>query len=102
MTQLDAQAIQDIALGAAVLGTGGGGDPPLGRLMAQQAVAQYGPISLLSLDELADEEWVIPTAMMGAPTVLVEKIPSGNEVIQAFQLICRAMRCGLKSKRSAV
>ena len=26
MTQLDAQAIQDIALGAAVLGTGGGGD----------------------------------------------------------------------------
>ena len=44
MLQLDAQAIQDIAVGAAVLGTGG--DPTLGRLMAQQAVAQHGPIAL--------------------------------------------------------
>ncbi len=65
MTQLDAQAIQDIALGAAVLGTGGGGDPTLGRLMAQQAVARHGPIALLALNELADEEWVIPTAHDG-------------------------------------
>ena len=93
MTQLDAQAIQDIAVGASVLGTGGGGDPTLGRLMAQQAVVQHGPIALLALDELADEAWVIPTAMMGAPTVLVEKIPSGNEVIEAFQMIERHLQC---------
>ncbi len=93
MMKLDAPAIQDIALGATVLGTGGGGDPTLGRLMAQQAVAQHGPISLLSLDELADKEWVIPTAMMGAPTVLVEKIPSGNEVIEAFQMVERHLQC---------
>ena len=73
MMQLDAQAMQDIAVGAAVLGTGGGGDPTLGRLMAQQAVAQHGPISLLSLDEFAYKERVIPTAMMGAPNEVEEE-----------------------------
>ena len=31
---IDVQEVEDIALGAAVLGTGGGGDPYIGRLMA--------------------------------------------------------------------
>ncbi len=91
--QLDAQAVEDVALGATVLGTGGGGDPTLGRLMAQQAIAQHGPVALLSLDDIADEEWIIPTAMMGAPTVLIEKIPSGSEVIEAFRMIERHLQC---------
>ena len=30
--------LEDIALGAAVLGTGGGGDPYIGKLLAQEAV----------------------------------------------------------------
>ena len=93
MNQLDEQAVEDIALGATVLGTGGGGDPTLGRLMAQQAIAEHGPISLLSLDEIPDNEWIIPTAMMGAPTVLVEKIPSGSEVIEAFKMVERHLQC---------
>lgn len=73
MTRLDHEALEQIALGATVLGTGGGGDPTLGKLMAQQAVARHGPIQLLPLDEVPDDAWIIPTAMMGAPTVLVEK-----------------------------
>ena len=34
MWKLDAQDIEDLATGAAILGTGGGGDPYLGKLMA--------------------------------------------------------------------
>ena len=93
MMQPDVDALEDIAVGAAVLGTGGGGDPTLGKLMAQQAVAQHGPISLISLDEIADDAWIIPTAMMGAPTVLVEKIPSGTEVLDAFRMVERRLEC---------
>jgi DUF917 family protein len=37
-------ALDDLAVGAAVLGTGGGGDPYLGTLMARQAIDQYGPV----------------------------------------------------------
>ena len=93
MTLLDLEALDEIALGATVLGTGGGGDPTLGKLMAQQAVARHGPIQLLPLDEVPDEEWIIPTAMMGAPTVLVEKIPSGTEVLDAFRMLERRLHC---------
>ena len=41
---LGVQEIEDIALGAAVLGTGGGGDPYIGRLMATQAIEDHGPV----------------------------------------------------------
>ncbi len=92
-TLLDHDALDEIALGATVLGTGGGGDPTLGKLMAQQAVAQYGPVQLLALDEIPDDGWIIPTAMMGAPTVLVEKIPSGSEVLDAFRMLERRLQC---------
>ena len=36
--------LDDIAVGGAILGTGGGGDPYVGKLMAQQAIRKYGPV----------------------------------------------------------
>jgi DUF917 family protein len=87
MAIIDAQMIEDIAVGASLLGTGGGGDPYVGKLMALQAVQKYGPVNLISVDEVPDEAWIIPSAMMGAPTVMIEKIPSGREVHQAFNLL---------------
>jgi DUF917 family protein len=65
-----------LARGAAVLGTGGGGDPYVGRLLAEQALREYGPVRLVSPAELPDDACVVPVAMMGAPTVMVEKTPS--------------------------
>src|SRR5262249_24801829 len=76
---LTRQDLADLARGAALLGTGGGGDPYVGRLMVEQAMAEGGEVRLISLDEVPDDALVIPTAMMGAPTVLVQKIPSGRE-----------------------
>ena len=93
MTLLDHNALEEIALGATVLGTGGGGDPTLGKLMAQQAVAKHGPVQLLPLDEVPDDDWIIPTGMMGAPTVLVEKIPSGTEVLDAYRMLEQRLQC---------
>ena len=101
MILLDYNALEEIALGAAVLGTGGGGDPTLGKLMAQQAVAKHGPVQLLPLDDVPDDEWIIPTAMMGAPTVLVEKIPSGTEVLDAYRMLERRLQCRAAATVSA-
>jgi uncharacterized protein len=83
-TLIYAEDIQYLALGATVLGTGGGGDPYIGALMAVQAIEKHGPIELVSIDELSDDALVIPSAMMGAPTVMIEKMPSGEEPVQAF------------------
>lgn len=85
MRKIGKKELEDIALGAAVLGTGGGGDPYIGKLMAIQAVEENGPITLLEASDLDDDDLVLPGAMMGAPTVLVEKVPSGDEVFNAFQ-----------------
>jgi len=87
MRMLTEQHIDDLALGAAVLGTGGGGDPYIGRLLAIEAIRKYGPVEMLTLDEIGDDELVVPVAMMGAPTVMVEKIPNGREIVAAFKAL---------------
>ncbi len=87
MRMLEVQNVEDLALGAAVLGTGGGGDPYIGKLMGIQAIREHGPITLLSLDEIDDDDLIAPSAMMGAPSVMVEKLPNGNEIIKAFQAL---------------
>ncbi len=81
---LGPREIEDIAVGAAVLGSGGGGDPFIGKLMALQAIAEHGPVALVTPDELPATGLVVPAAMMGAPTVVVEKLPSGQEIGRAF------------------
>ncbi len=71
--------IEDIALGAALLGAGGGGDPYVGKLVAMGAVQECGPVTLLDPEEVPDDALIVPIAMMGAPTVLCEKGIGGEE-----------------------
>jgi uncharacterized protein len=87
MRMLTEQNIDDLALGAAVLGTGGGGDPYIGRLLAIAAIRKYGPVKMLTLGEIEDDDLIVPVAMMGAPTVMVEKIPNGREIVAAFKAL---------------
>ena len=87
MRIIDEAVLENLALGAAVLGTGGGGDPYIGKLMARQAIRDYGPVELYTLDELEDDDLIVPTAMMGAPTVMVEKMPNGGDIVNAFESV---------------
>lgn len=73
------QDIDDLAVGAAVLGTGGGGDPYIGKLLAKAAIEKYGPVELLALEDVPDGAAVVACGAMGAPTILIEKLPSGDE-----------------------
>jgi uncharacterized protein len=82
--------LSDLALGAALLGAGGGGDPYLGKSMAADALASTsGRVRFLDPDELEEDALVVTTAMLGAPTVLVEKLPSGKEVGVALRALER-------------
>jgi hypothetical protein len=84
-TMISAADLDDIAVGGAILGTGGGGDPYIGKLMAQRAIRKHGPVRMIDVEEVDDEALVVPCAMMGAPTVMVEKIPEGQEILVAFR-----------------
>jgi DUF917 family protein len=79
--------IDDLAVGAAVLGTGGGGDPYIGTLLAKEAIRAHGPVTVVDVDEVADDALVVPAAMMGAPTVMVEKMPAGDEILEAVHAL---------------
>ena len=79
--------IENLSVGAAILGTGGGGDPYIGKLMAIDAIKNHGEVDLISPEEVPDSACVIPTGMMGAPTILIEKVPNGNETMQALQIL---------------
>jgi DUF917 family protein len=84
---LTEQDIRDLAIGAAVLGTGGGGDPYIGMLMALQAIRKGKKIVVVEPDCIEDDSLIIPVAGMGTPTVMIEKIPSGKEAIYALKLL---------------
>jgi hypothetical protein len=87
MRYLDEDSIEKIAVGAAVLGSGGGGDPYVGKLMAKQAIRKHGPVRLIDVEEIPDSELVIPSAMMGAPAVMLEKLPNGKEPETSFRAL---------------
>ncbi|WP_217182812.1 DUF917 domain-containing protein [Streptomyces sp. AC495_CC817] len=84
--QLTAADLPDLARGATLLGTGGGGDPYIGTMLVERVLGD-GAITILDPDELADDLFVIPTAQMGAPTVMVEKIPAGTEPTLALRTL---------------
>tara|TARA_R110000803_G_scaffold56917_1_gene114404 strand:+ start:11999 stop:13153 length:1155 start_codon:yes stop_codon:yes gene_type:complete len=77
---LSEEDLHDFARGAAFLGTGGGGDPYIGRLMAQNAIREFGHPKIIDVNSLADDATVAFVAMLGAPTVLNEKAASGADI----------------------
>src|SRR5580700_11311650 len=95
---LDPDSLRALARGCAILGAGGGGDTRSGLLEALQATEDYGPVTLVGLDELADDELIMPCGMIGAPTVHIEKIENGSEGIRLRQH--RKTSPGTRSRRS--
>ena len=79
MNKIGLKDLDDIALGATFLGTGGGGDPYIATLMTRKAIEQNGPVTMLPLDEVPDDALVFACGNMGAPTVAIEKIMGADQ-----------------------
>jgi DUF917 family protein len=87
MKKLSIDDLEPLALGTAILGSGGGGDPSDGVLMARHALETYGDVTLLDPTELEPSALVVPIAMMGAPLVSIEKLPGSKELLRLIALI---------------
>lgn len=87
MTQINIDDIKHIAIGASLLGAGGGGNPYVGTLMAISAVREKGPVQLIDPTDVPEDALVISASMVGAPAVSLEKFPNGNEYDKAFPLL---------------
>jgi uncharacterized protein len=84
---VDAADVERIAIGAAILGTGGGGNPERGKLQALLHLEAGFALRVVKLHELADEALVVPMGGMGAPTIGLEKIGRGDEGKLAVQAV---------------
>jgi uncharacterized protein len=85
--------VEALALGAGVLGTGGGGNTYLGRVrLARELYLRQTTCRIIDADDLADDALVCALGGMGAPTVGVEKLPNGDEMVNAVRALEAHMR----------
>lgn len=89
MRKISASDLDAIAIGSTVLGTGGGGDPYIGKLLSQNAIQTNGDVSMLDPHEVPDDALIVPIAYFGAPVILLEKLFNGKEAIAAFDMMER-------------
>lgn len=87
LAQVTLDDIRPIAIGAGILGTGGGGNPYLGGLHLAAVIREKGPQALLDPLQLADDALVCAAGSIGAPTVSIEKLPEGAEMVRALRLL---------------
>lgn len=85
--RLEASDLEALALGAAILGTGGGGNPYLGMLRARELLRKGHEIRVLPFEELRDDDVVVSVGGIGAPVVGIEKIEKGDECFRALRAL---------------
>lgn len=78
------QDLDDLALGAVFLATGGGGDPYVPQLTTRQALKKHGHVPLIQPQDLRDDAHVVAIGGVGAPTVSLELLPSVDEATAAL------------------
>jgi len=76
-----------MSIGAALLGTGGGGNPYIGMLRARELIRKGAQVNVLPLDALPDDALVGEVGGIGAPVVGVEKIEEGGECYRAMRAV---------------
>lgn len=88
-----------IAIGAGILGTGGGGSAYIGRIRLEKELRERGgAVPIVRADDVPDEALVCAVGGMGAPTVSNEKLPAGDEIKTAV----RALEGHLKQQIQAI
>ena len=63
-------------LGATMLGSGGGGHPKILYDLVAYLMDLHGDVNIISLEELKDDDLVVPVAFVGAPLINLERVPN--------------------------
>ncbi|GLH81350.1 hypothetical protein SSBR45G_62590 [Bradyrhizobium sp. SSBR45G] len=78
--------IEALAVGAWILGTGGGGSPYLGLLNLRRLYAEGYRVQMMSPLDLADDDWVAVVSNMGAPLVGQERLADSRSIARAVRM----------------
>src|SRR5437763_3771702 len=86
MRGLTLDNIEALAVGAWILGTGGGRSPYLGLLNMRRLYAEGHRVSMMSPLDPADEDWVAVVSNMGAPLVGQERLADSRNIARAVEV----------------
>ncbi|GAB3421921.1 DUF917 domain-containing protein [Haloparvum alkalitolerans] len=90
VSEIRTEDLDWLATGAGILGTGGGGDPRLGRLRLETIFENEdypNHVEIISPEELSPDATVASVGGMGAPTISREKFPKGDEDLKSLRAI---------------
>jgi DUF917 family protein len=84
---VSAEEIEALAIGAWILGTGGGGSPYLALLNMRKLYRAGAVVRLMDPAELADDDLVAVVSNMGAPLVGQERLTDPRAVARAVEMM---------------
>jgi DUF917 family protein len=85
--ELDLDDIEALAVGAWILGTGGGGSSYIGLLNMRELYREGRRVRLMPPEALADDDWVAVVSNMGAPLVGQERLADSRTIARAVRLM---------------
>ena len=77
--------VRDMARGAVLLGSGGGGDPYVGELYLRNQLAEGRSPQIMKASELRDDAFVGAIAGVGAPTVIIVHLVSTHTLLRLLE-----------------
>jgi DUF917 family protein len=86
--KLTAEDVEPLALGAALLGSGGGGSTTVAERTAYRML-RSAPITMVAPRELDPDSWIVPIGLVGSVTLFEEKLLSGQEWQQVLATLSR-------------
>ncbi|OWV41169.1 hydantoinase [Mameliella alba] len=84
LTEEDIDALE---IGSGILGTGGGGNPYIGKLRARQAIREGHELKILPIEALEDDARIVALGGIGAPLVSFERLKEGREGVRCLRAL---------------
>lgn len=81
--------VRFLAIGCYILGTGGGGSPYAAYLHLRQLLADGETVTVVSTDDLKDDDQMPSVGGVGTPAVSIER-PGGDSMIHALETMAEA------------
>ena len=88
VTEITLDSLEALAIGAGILGTGGGGSPYLGKVRCRVLMTELGvTIPAHQVGDIDDEAVVSSVGGIGAPTVGIERPGEGTELAKGVRVL---------------
>ena len=91
-----------MSIGAAILGTGGGGSAYLGKLELQAILNKGNHPRIIKVCDMKEDEFALQVAYYGAPTAIFEKLSGGKMVVEAINELKIYLELRLNKKLGAI